>query len=248
MRSLIRNEADELQKNGFEMAALTKRTKEFVKIVDKKKALKLKDAVELLKTAPKTKFDQTVQVSFRLNVNVKEASVSVRGSVSLPHGTGKSVRVAVFCKGEFEKKALDAGADHAGASELINKVAAGWYDFDVAIATPDMMRDLSKLGKVLGPRGLMPNPKAGTVTMDIENTVKEVKKGKIEFKMDKQSNIHAAIGKLSFPTEKLCDNGAALIDAVFAAKPATVRGVFVKGMSLSSTMGPGVKLDPNNWR
>ena len=170
--------------------ALSKRKKEFEKLVDKKKAYTLREAIEVLKQAPKTKFDQTIEVSFKVNVNIKETSVSVRGTVSLPHGTGKTRRVAVFCKGEDEKKAKAAGADFVGADDLVKKVTEGWCDFDVAIATPDMMKDMGRLGKVLGPRGLMPNPKAGTVTTDVEKAIQEVKKGKIEFKMDKQSNIH----------------------------------------------------------
>lgn len=228
--------------------ALSKRKKEFDKLVDKKKVYTLRDAIEILKQAPKTKFDQTVEVSFKLNVDLKETSVSVRGTVFLPHGTGKTRRVAVFCKGEDEKKAKTAGADFVGADELVKKVSEGWCDFDVAIATPDMMKDMGRLGKVLGPRGLMPNPKAGTVTTDVLKAVEEVKKGKIEFKMDKQSNIHAMIGKLSFETKALFENGSELIDSVERAKPHTVKGVFLKNMSISSTMGPGLRLDIANWR
>lgn len=226
----------------------TKRTKAFEKLVDKNKKYSLPEAIALLKEAPKTKFDQTVEISFRLNINPKETSVSVRGTVSLSHGTGKTRKVAVFCKGEYEKKAKEAGADFIGADELIKKVSEGWRDFDVAIATPDMMKDLSRLGKILGPRGLMPNPKAGTVTQDIEKAIRDVKKGMIEFRMDKQTNVHAIIGKLSFETSALFENGSELIEAVEQAKPQTVKGVFIKSMSISSTMGPGLKLDLINWR
>ncbi|MDD5679851.1 MAG: 50S ribosomal protein L1 [Candidatus Omnitrophica bacterium] len=228
--------------------ALSKRKKEFSKLVDKKKAYTLRDAIEVLKQAPKTKFDQTVEISFKINVDIKETSVSVRGTVSLPHGTGKTRKVAVFCKGDDERKAKAAGADFVGADELVKKVGEGWCDFDVAIATPDMMKDMGRLGKVLGPRGLMPNPKAGTVTSDVQKAVEEVKKGKIEFKMDKQSNIHAMIGKLSFETKALFENGAELIDSVERAKPHVVKGIFLKNMSISSTMGPGLRLDIANWR
>lgn len=228
--------------------ALSKRKKEFEKLVDKKKIYTLREAIEILKQAPKTKFDQTVAISFKVNIDIKETSVSVRGTVSLPHGTGKTRRVAVFCKGEDEKKAKAAGADFIGADDLVKKVTEGWCDFDVAIATPDMMKDMGRLGKVLGPRGLMPNPKAGTVTTDVEKAIQEVRKGKIEFKMDKQSDIHAMIGKLSFDTESLLENGAELIESVERAKPHVVKGIFLKNMFVSSTMGPGLRLDPANWR
>lgn len=230
------------------MKAQTKRTKEFEKIADKNKRYSLSEAVDILKNAPKTKFDQTIEISLRLNINPKETPASVRGTVSLPHGTGKTRKVAVFCKGEFEKKAKDAGADFVGADDLIKKVSGGWCDFDVAIATPDMMREIGRLGKVLGPRGLMPNPKTGTVTQEIEKAISEVKKGRIEFRMDKQSNIHAPIGKLSFESQALFENGSELITAVEHARPPVVKGIFIKSMAVSSTMGPGLKLDLSNWR
>jgi large subunit ribosomal protein L1 len=226
----------------------SKRTKEFINLADKSKKYTLTEALEILKKAPKTKFDQTVEISFKLNINPKETPASVRGTVSLPHGTGKSRKVAVFCKAEFEEKAKKAGAEYVGTAELIKKVSGGWCDFDVAIATPDMMKELGRLGKVLGPRGLMPNPKTGTVTQDIEKAISEVKKGKIEFRMDKQSNIHAPIGKLSFETQALFENGAELVTAVEHARPSVVKGIFIKSMSASSTMGPGLKLDLANWR
>ena len=167
------------------MKAQTKRTKGFEKIADKNKRYSLSEAADTLKNAPKTRFDQTVEISFKLNINPKETPASVRGTVSLPHGTGKTRKVAVFCKGEFEKKAKDAGADFVGADDLIKKVSGGWCDFDVAIATPDMMREIGRLGKVLGPRGLMPNPKTGTVTQEIEKAISEIKNGRIELRMDK---------------------------------------------------------------
>ncbi len=228
--------------------ALSKRKKEFEKLVDKKKAYTLHEAITVLKNGPKTKFDQTVEISFKLNIDPKETSVSVRGTVSLPHGTGKTRKVAVFCKGEDERKAKAAGGDFVGADELVKKVGEGWCDFDVAIATPELMKDMGRLGKVLGPRGLMPNPKAGTVTADVEKAIQDVKKGKIEFKMDKQSNIHAMIGKLSFEVKALVENGTELIESVERAKPPVTKGIFVKNMSISSTMGPGLRLDSADWR
>lgn len=227
---------------------MSKRTNEFQKLIDKNKGYFLSEAIETLKKAPKTKFDQTIEISFKLNMDQKETSASVRGTVSLPHGTGKTRKVAVFCKGEHEKEAREAGAEFIGSDDLIKKISGGWCDFDVAVATPDMMREMARLGKILGPRGLMPNPKTGTVTQEVGKTVSELKKGKIEFRMDKQSNIHAPIGKLSFETSALFENGKNLIEAVERAKPPAVKGIFVKTMSLSSTMGPGLRLDLANWR
>lgn len=228
--------------------AKSKRLKELQKLADKNKKYTLPEAIEILKKAPETKFDQTVEISFRLNINPKETQASIRGTVSLPHGTGKTRKVACFCKGEDETKAKQAGADFVGSEDLIKKVSGGWYDFDVAIATPEMMKEMGRLGKILGPRGLMPNPKTGTVTQDIERAILEVKKGKIEFRMDKQSNIHATIGKLSFETSALFENGSELIEAVGQTRPQTVKGIFIKSMSVSSTMGPGLRLDLINWR
>jgi large subunit ribosomal protein L1 len=228
--------------------ANSKRTKEFAKLLDKNKSYTLSEAIELLKRDPKTKFDETVEISFKLHLNPKETPASVRGMVSLPHGTGKMRKVAVFCKGEDEKKAKEAGAEFVGSADLIKKVSDGWCDFDVAISTPEMMKELGRLGKVLGPRGLMPNPKGGTVTTDIGKAVLEVKKGKVEFRMDKQSNIHVPIGKLSFETPSLFENGTKLIDAVEHSRPSVVKGAFIKSISISSTMGPGLKLDLANWR
>ena len=192
---------------------------------------------------PHPKFDETVTISFKVNIDQKEAPQSVRSTVALPHGTGKKVRVAVFCKGESVIEARNAGADFIGANDLIDKIAAGWSDFDVAVSTPEMMKDLSKLGKILGPRGLMPNPKAGTVTQDVAKAIKEVKAGKIEFRMDKQSNIHTPVGKLSFAEGAINDNASVLIESVIKNKPATVKGHFIKSISIASSMGPGLKLD-----
>ena len=220
-----------------------KRKKEFEKVADKNKRYSLEEAVSIMKKAPSVKFDETVELAIKLNVNTKQTSQPVRGTVTLPHGTGKKKTVCVFCKGEAEKKAREAGADHAGSQELIQKVLSGWCSFDVAIATPEMMREIAKLGKVLGPRGLMPNPKAGTVTDDITTAINEVKKGKIEFKMDKQTNVQIPIGKRSFDEKKICENAQSVIRAVVSSRPSSVKGNFVRSIALSSSMGPGIKLD-----
>ena len=179
---------------------------------------------------------------FNLNVDLKSNDQGIRGTVMLPHGSGKSIKVAVFCKGDAVAKAQAAGADHVGSNELIDKVAGGFMDFDVVVATPDMMRDISKLGKVLGPRGLMPTPKAGTVTTDVERTIKEVKAGRVEFKSDKQGGIHLGIGKKSFAETKLIENAQFVIEAVNHAKPSSVKGNLIKSLSVATTMGPGVKV------
>jgi large subunit ribosomal protein L1 len=219
-------------------------------LYDAAKTYSLKDAIAIIKKAPKLKFDETVEIAARLSVDPKQSqSASIRGTVALPHGTGKKVRVVVFCKGEEEKKARDAGADFVGAEDIIAKVQGGWSDFDVAIATPEMMKDIAKLGKILGPRGLMPNPKSGTVTMDTAKTIKEVKAGKIEFKMDKQAGIHAPLGKMSFTEDALFKNALSLIEAIMAAGPqGGPKGQHVKSLYLSTTMGPGLKLDLNEFR
>lgn len=230
------------------MRHLTKRQKEAVKFIDKTKKYELKEAISVLKKVPHPKFDETVTVSFKLNVDQKEAPQSIRGTVALPHGTGRTVRVAVFCKGEAASEAKSAGADYIGANDLVEKVAGGWMDFDVAVSTPDMMKDLGKLGKILGPRGLMPNPKAGTVTQDVAKAVKEVKAGKIEFRMDKQSNMHVPIGKLSFPENAILDNAHVLIETVLKSKPAAIKGQFSKSIVIASSMGPGLKLDLSQFK
>jgi len=230
------------------MARVSKRVKEFASIVDRTKTYPLKDAIALLKKAPKTKFDQTVEVVAHLSIDPKQTSQAIRGTVALPHGTGKKVKIAAFCKGEEEKKAREAGADTVGAEELIAKVQGGWCDFDVAVATPEMMRDLARLGKVLGPRGLMPSPKAGTVTTDMTKTIRELKAGRIEFKMDKQAGIAAPVGKISFTEEALYENGRTLIDAIMESNPSGAKGQHVKSVHLSSTMGPGIKIDLAEFR
>jgi large subunit ribosomal protein L1 len=227
----------------------TKRIKVIQAAFDKTKEYSLKEAIAILKKMPRLKFDETVELSAKLSVDPKESqSASIRGTVALPHGTGRKVRVVVFCKGEEEHKAKDAGADFVGAEDLVAKVQAGWVDFDVAIATPDMMKDIAKLGKVLGPRGLMPNPKSGTVTTDTAKTIKEVKAGKIEFKMDKQAGIHAPVGKLSFTEDALAMNASSLIDAILSSNPSGPKGQHVKTLYLSTTMGPGIKLNLNELR
>lgn len=220
----------------------TKRIKEFSKLVDKSKKYSLEEAIGILKKAPQVKFDQTVELAIKLNVDAKETQ-PVRGTVMLPHGTGKNKTVCVFCAGEAENKAKEAGAEYAGNQELIQKVLGGWCAFDVAIATPDMMKEIAKLGKILGPRGLMPNPKAGTVTEDVAKAINEVKKGKIEFKMDKQFNVQIPVGKLSFDEKNICENTSSAIAAVLASKPTGTKGRFINSVALSSTMGPGLKLD-----
>ena len=225
------------------MSRLSKRMKEVHKAVGEVVVpLSLQDAINRLSKAPKVKFDETVELHFNLNLDLKGSDQGVRGTVALPHGTGRSVKVAVFCKGDAVAKAQSAGADHVGGTELIEKVSNGFMDFDVVIATPDMMRDLSKLGKMLGPRGLMPTPKAGTVTTDVERTIKEVKAGRVEFKSDKQGGIHLGIGKRSFPEGKLIENAQHVIEAVNHAKPAAVKGNLIKSLCVASTMGPGIKV------
>jgi len=220
----------------------SKRYQQAAKLVDEKQEYTLDGAVTLLKGMPAVKFDETVEISASLNIDPKKSDQIVRGTVVLPHGTGKTRTVAVFCKGENELKAKEAGAEFVGGAELINKVQEGWMEFDVAVATPDMMRDVSKLGKILGPRGMMPNPKAGTVTDDVAKAVSEVKRGKVEFKMDKLSNIHFVIGRRSFKPEQLIENGKAALDAVVRARPSTLKGKMLRRLSLASTMSPGITL------
>ena len=224
------------------MKRISKRLKEGYKAVDREKTYTLEEAIAALESFPKVKFDETVEIHFALGINPKASDQIVRGTVVLPHGTGKSLRIAVFCKGENEAKAKGAGADFVGAEELIDKVSKGFLDFDVVVATPDMMRELSKLGKVLGPRGLMPTPKAGTVTPDVVKAITELKAGKIEFKSDKQAGVHLGVGKRSFSKDKLADNIRQILDAINLAKPNTLKGTYIKSASLTTTMGPGLKV------
>jgi len=216
---------------------------EFRGKIDRRKRYAVTEAVNILKEHHFVKFDESVEVAVRLGVNPKHADQMVRGTVALPHGTGKSVKVAVFAQGEKATEAQQAGADFVGADELAEKVRGGWTDFDVAVATPDMMRLIGQLGKILGPRGLMPNPKAGTVTMNIADTVRELKAGRVEFRVDRQANVAIAVGKVSFGEEKLVDNVHAFIDAILKAKPATAKGAYLLGVSICSSMSPGIKLD-----
>jgi large subunit ribosomal protein L1 len=202
------------------------------------------EALQLVKEMSSTKFDETVEVHIKLGVDPRHADQQVRGTVSLPHGTGKTRKVLVFAKGEKQKEAETAGADYVGAEELAEKIQGGWFDFDVAVATPDMMAVVGKLGKILGPRGLMPNPKAGTVTFDIERTINELKAGRIEYRVDKTAIIHAPIGKVSFEIEKLMDNLNSFAEALIKARPAAAKGQYMRSVTVCSTMGPGVKINP----
>ncbi|MBI4340767.1 MAG: 50S ribosomal protein L1 [Candidatus Omnitrophica bacterium] len=220
----------------------SKRYKKAAEQVDQKTAYPLDRAVSLLKDMPATKFNETVEISASLQLDSKKTDQVVRGTVVLPHGTGKIRKVIVFCKGEKELQAREAGADEVGGAELIDKIQGGWLDFDVAISTPDMMREVSRLGKILGPRGLMPTPRAGTVADDVAKAVKDVKQGKVEFKMDKLGNIHFVIGKRAFEPKQLIENGQVALDAIVRARPASLKGRMIKRLSLSSTMSPGIPL------
>jgi large subunit ribosomal protein L1 len=222
-----------------------KRYKAACKMVERETRYSLEECLKLVLETSTAKFDETVEASFKLGVDPKQSDQQVRGAASLPHGIGKSVRVLVFAKGAKEKEALDAGADFVGGDDLVEKINGGWLDFDKCIATPDMMGVVSKIGKVLGPRGLMPNPKVGTVTFDVAKTVKEEKRGKVEFKVDKEGNVHTVIGKKSLGMDKLKDNFLTLMGSIVKAKPATSKGIYMQGVTMSSTMGPGVKLDYN---
>lgn len=214
-------------------------------LIDRSKRYDLTDALSLVKKIHPAKFDETVEISVRLGVDPRHADQMVRSSVVMPHGVGKVPRVAVFAKGEKEKEALEAGADFVGAEDLVAKIQQeGWLDFDRAVATPDMMGLVGRLGKILGPRGLMPNPRSGTVTFDVGRVIREIKAGKVEFRVDKAGIIHAPVGKVSFADEALIENARALIDALTRMKPASSKGQYIKGIAVSSTMGPGVKVDP----
>ena len=220
-----------------------KKHKEAKAKIDRTRAYPVEEAIALVKETAHAKFDETVDVSVRLGVDPRKADQMVRGAVVLPNGLGKTVRVLVFAKGEKAQEAKDAGADHVGADDLVAKVQEGWFDFDTAIATPDMMGTVGKIGKLLGPRGLMPNPKVGTVTFDIARAVSEAKSGKVEYRVEKAGIVHAPLGKVSFAPEKLQENLISLVDALIKAKPSTSKGVYLKKVSLSSTMGPGVVID-----
>jgi large subunit ribosomal protein L1 len=214
--------------------------------IEAEKAYGLPEAISVLKAAPVAKFDESVELAINLGVDPKHADQMVRGALVLPHGTGKGVRVLVFAKGDKEKEATEAGADYVGAEDLAKKIQQeGWLEFDRVIASPDMMSVVGRLGKVLGPRGLMPNPKLGTVTADVGGAVRDQKAGKVEYRVDKNGIIHAAIGRVSFGEAQLLENASALIDAVVRAKPSAAKGTYVKKISLSTTMGPGIRIDPS---
>lgn len=217
-------------------------------LVDRTQSFTVEDAVTKVLELPKSKFDESVEVAYRLGVDPKKADQMIRGTMNLPHGTGKSVRVAVFAVGDKAREAQEAGADIIGGDDLVEKVQGGFTDFDKAVATPDMMGKVGKLGKILGPRGLMPNPKLGTVTMDINRAVSDLKGGKVEYRVDKAGIVHLAVGKVSFGQQKLVENLRALTEVIMKAKPASAKGAYLKSISLSTTMGPGVRIDPGKIR
>ena len=225
------------------MAKLGKNYAEAAKKVDRSQTYSIDEAVKLAKEASFAKFDESVEISFRLNVDPRHADQQIRGAMVLPNGTGRTQRVCVIAQGPQEQEATAAGADHVGGKELLEKIGKGWFDFDVIIATPNMMGELGKLGRVLGPKGLMPNPKTGTVTMDVAKAVEDVKKGKVEYRVDKEGIINMMIGKKSFDDVKLVENFKAIYDVILRARPAAVKGVYMKNVVLSTTMGPGIKIE-----
>lgn len=226
------------------MPKFGKKYQEAMKLIDDAKLYEPEEAVDLVKKTATKKFDETVEIAVKLGVDPKHADQQVRGAVVLPYGTGKTKRVLVFAKGQKAKEAEEAGADFVGAEDMVEKIQGGWTDFDVAVATPDMMGTVGRLGKILGPKGLMPNPKVGTVTMDLTRAINEIKAGKIEYRTDKAGNIHAPIGKASFDSEKLLKNFRTLIDTLNKVKPAAAKGQYMRSITLSTTMGPGVKVNP----
>ncbi len=225
---------------------MAKQGKQYVaaaQLVDRTTLYNVDDAIALARKTSYAKFDASVELSFRLNVDPRHADQQIRGAVVLPHGTGRTQRVLVITQGAKEKEALDAGADFVGNKEILEKIKGGWFDFDVIVATPDMMAELGKLGKLLGPKGLMPNPKTGTVTMDVTKAVNDIKKGKVEYRVDKEGNIGVLVGKLSFTDVQLHENMKTIYDLILRARPAAVKGIYMKNLVLSTTMGPGIKLD-----
>ncbi|MDR0140404.1 MULTISPECIES: 50S ribosomal protein L1 [Bacillaceae] len=229
------------------MAKRGKKYVEAAKLVDRAQAYGVQEAIELVKKTNTAKFDATVEVAFRLGVDPRKNDQQIRGAVVLPNGTGKTQRVLVFAKGEKAKEAEAAGADFVGDADYINKIQQGWFDFDVIVATPDMMGEVGKLGRVLGPKGLMPNPKTGTVSFDVEKAVKEIKAGKVEYRVDKAGNIHVPIGKVSFEDSKLVENFTTIFETLLKAKPAAAKGTYMKNVAVASTMGPGVKVDSSSF-
>jgi large subunit ribosomal protein L1 len=225
------------------MPVMTKREKAARALFDEEKPYPVEEALEIVKKLPAAKFDESVDMSLRLGVDPKHADQMVRGAIVLPHGIGKTVRVAVFAKGEKEREAREAGADVVGAEDLVERIQGGWMEFDSTVATPDLMGQVGKLGKVLGPRGLMPNPKLGTVTFDVGRAVREVKAGKVEFRVDKAGNVHVPVGKKSFAADQLVANALALLEAIVRAKPSASKGQYLRSITVSSTMGPGIQVD-----
>jgi len=225
-----------------------KKYKNSISKIDRNKAYNVEEAIKLVKETSTSKFDETVEIAIRLNVDVKKAEQQLRGAIVLPHGTGKSKKVLVVAKGDKAKDAEKAGADYVGEQDILHKIESeNWMDFDVIISTPDMMPALGKLGKILGPKGLMPNPKVGTVTLDVVKAVEDIKKGKVEYKTDSFGNVHAILGKSSFDENKLIENLKTFVEVIMKSKPSTVKGDYVKNISISSTMGPGIKLDLNSF-
>jgi len=228
-----------MAKNGKKYSAALEK-------IDRTKSYKIQDAIELLKDVSFEGFDASVELAIRLNVNPRKAEQNLRGAIVLPHGTGKTKRVLVFAQGDKAKEAEEAGADYVGEDDLINKVMDGWTDFDTVVATPDMMAKVGKLGRTLGPKGLMPNPKTGTVTMDVKKAVEEIKAGKVEYRVDKVGNLHITVGKRSFSDVKLFENVKAFYDTVVSLRPQTVKGGYIKNIAIATTMSPGVKVDPSS--
>lgn len=229
------------------MAKKGKKYQESLKQIDAEKAYNIDEAVGLVKKTATANFDETIEAAIRLGIDTRKNDQQVRGAVVLPNGTGKTVRVLVFAKGDKVKEAEEAGADYVGDQEYINKISQGWFDFDVVVATPDMMAEVGKIGRVLGPKGLMPNPKTGTVTPDVSKAVEEIKAGKVEYRADKQGNVHVPIGKASFENSKLLENFETVVETLVKAKPAAAKGTYLRNISVSSTMGPGVKVNRSNY-
>lgn len=225
------------------MRSLSKRFKKCLEAVERDKYYSLEEAVSILKNVPHPKFDETVEIACKLNIDPKHSEQMVRGTTILPHGTGKKVSVCVFCKGEDINKAKEAGADFVGSSDFIEKIKKGWLEFDKTASTPEMMKEVAQLGKILGPRGLMPSPKAGTVGPDITHIIKDLKSGKVQFKADKTANIHTVVGKISFSIQDICENTLALIKAIASSRPSTVKGRLIKNLTITTTMGPAINLD-----
>lgn len=229
------------------MAKKGKKYQEALKLIDAEKSYDVSEAIELVKKTATANFDETVEAAIRLGIDTRKNDQQVRGAVVLPNGTGKEVRILVFAKGEKVKEAEAAGADYVGDQEYINKINQGWFDFDVVVATPDMMAEVGKIGRVLGPKGLMPNPKTGTVTPDVEKAIKEIKAGKVEYRADRQGNVHVPVGKVSFEEEKLVENFNTIVGTLLKAKPAAAKGTYLKNLAVSSTMGPGIKVNRSQY-